>query len=95
VEGLVEFAPGGAAGAGDDISGLAVADEHDVAAARQFASLHDAVWGENRRAAGDVEAGFDDAVVTEADPDAAVCAEEAALADRDLFLAPTGQRALD
>ena len=77
------------------LPGLAVADEHQVVLTRQLAGLDHAVGREHRRAGRDVQAGLDDAVVAEADADAAVRAEQAAFADRDLLLAAARQRAQD
>ncbi len=92
----VEAAPRPGALAGDDGAGLAVADEHHPADARQLLALDDLAIGEgDERAGRDVEPGLDDAVVAEADPDAGVGTEEAALADRDLFGATARQRAHD
>src|SRR5690606_4772483 len=47
------------------------------------------------RARGDVQAGLDDAVVSQRDADAAVRAEQAALTDGDPLLPAAGQRAHD
>src|SRR4051794_10515537 len=86
VEGGVETAPGPRPLSRLDGPGLAVADEHHPADAGHLAALrHLAVGQLHERAGGDVQAGLDDAIVTEADPDAGVGPEEAPLADRDLL----------
>src|SRR5215217_3986221 len=92
----VETAPRTGAGAGLDGAGLAVADEHHPVDARQLLALHDGTVGQrDERARGDVAAGLDDAVVAEADADAAVRTDQAALADGDLLGAAARQRPHD
>lgn len=83
VEGGVEFAPGAVTGAGDHLAGLAVPDEHHPADPRQFTGLDHPVGGGDRGAGRDVQAGFEDTVVAQADPDPGVGSQEAPLADGD------------
>ena len=67
-----------------DRAGLAVPAEHHVRRPRQLTGLHDRAVGQlHERAGGDVQPGLDHAVVAEADAEARVGAEQAALPDRD------------
>ena len=82
MERLVEAAPAARAGDELDSAGLAVAPEQRVRGAAQLAGLDHAPVGQaHQRAGGDVEAGFDDAVVAQADADTGLGAQQAALPD--------------
>src|SRR5688572_13651758 len=68
VQGRVQTAPRAGARLGQDGAGLAVADEHHPADAGQLLALDDVTVGQlDERPGRHVQAGLDDAVVTEAD----------------------------
>src|SRR3954453_2436952 len=85
-------------GSGDRLhrAGLAVASIEPPAGTAELARFDDlAVRHLDQRAGGDVQPGFDDTFIPEADADAGFSAQQAALADGHLILSPPGQRAHD
>src|SRR6266542_4256233 len=83
-------------GQGHHYAGLAVADEEQVVLTGELLGLDDAAVGQfDRHAGGDVEAGFDGAVVAQADADAGVGADQRPLANTDHLRATARERAHD
>src|SRR3954454_24985012 len=85
-------------GSGDRLhrAGLTVTPVQQPAGAAELTGFDDLAVGHlDQRAGGDVQPGFDHTLVAEADADAGLGAEQAALADRHLILSTTGQRAHD
>src|SRR3954466_6004264 len=85
-------------GSGDRLhrAGLAVAPIEQSPGTAELARFDDlAVRHLDERAGRDIQPGFDDTLIPEADADAGFSAQQAALADGHLILATTGQRAHD
>lgn len=84
VEGGVEATPGAAAGEGFEGAGDGVAPEQQTVGPGELSGLEDGTVGQGDAGArGDVGAGFDDAVVAEADADAGIRPDQAAGSDGD------------
>jgi len=72
-----------------------IAAEQQIVTAGQFERLDRRALGcDDLGARGDIQAGFDDAVVAQRDAQARVGAEQTPLADRNDFCATAGQRAM-
>src|SRR6202020_2869537 len=96
VQVLVERDAPAIAGHHLDRAGYRVAPEQQVAAAGELSGLDRIAVGESDFGTrGDVETGFDDAVVAQRDAQPGIRPEQAVLADRDHLGATAGQRAHD